>query len=299
MLLNGEFSPRAIRRVEAEIRGIAVELIERVRAVGACDFIADFAGILPISIFLRIADLPAADAPRLKLLTDQITRPDGSMSFQDAVQGFHDYLGAFVDERLGGDRDDMLSKMINGTVDGRALTRHEALQLCSQVVIAGLDTVVNFLGFMMQWVAENPAERDRLAAEPTRIPQAINELLRRFPMVSIGREVKADIDFGGVRLRAGEMVIAPTVLHGIDARTHDRPEIVDIDRRRPPEHLTFGTGDHKCPGAHLARTELVISLEEWLARIPDVRIAPGAAITYDGGIVGSLKTLPLVWTPAT
>lgn len=294
MLLNDNLSPRAIRQVEGDIRGIAVDLIDAVRGDGGCDFIPAFAAVLPIRIFLKLVDLPPEDAPRLKWLTDQVTRPDGTMSFADAVGEFHTYLGVVVDERFGSDRTDMFSRLINGRVEGRALTRHEALQLCSQVLIAGLDTVVNFLGFMMEWLATHPAERDRLAANPSLIPQTINELLRRFPIVSIGREARTDLRFGDAEVRAGEMVIAPTVLHGIDMRAHDRPLEVDIDRR-DPNHLTFGTGDHKCPGAHLARTELVISLEEWLARVPDVRLAPGAEVTYGGGIVGCLTTLPLVW----
>lgn len=295
MLLNDNLSPRAIRKVEGDIRGIAVDLIEAVRADGGCDFVTAYANILPIRIFLKIVDLPVSDAPRLKWLSDQITRPDGSISFQDTVAEFHNYLGGVVDVRIGTDRDDMLSRMINGLVEGRPLTRHEALQLCSQVLIAGLDTVVNFLGFAMHHLATHPDQRDRLAAEPGLIPEAVNELLRRYPIVTIGREVRHDISFGGVALKAGDMVMSPTALHGLDTRANDRPLDVDL-KRRNAAHSTFGHGNHKCPGAHLARTELVISIEEWLKRVPDVTLAPGAEVTFSGGIVGCVDTLPLIWS---
>lgn len=294
LLLNATLDPRAIRQVERDIRAIAVELIEAVRADGACDFIAAFASQLPIRIFLHLVDLPAEDAPRLKWLTDQITRPDGTISFQDTVAEFHAYLDGIVASRRGTDRQDMFSRMINGTVDGRPIEQHEALQLCSQVLIAGLDTVVNFLGFTLHHVATDLPLRDRLAADPSLIPAAVNELLRRYPTVSIGREARTDLMFGGVAVKAGEMVIAPTVLAGLDERHDPATRQVDIDRR-PPVHLTFGTGHHRCPGAHLARIELVISLEECLARMPGVRIAPGARLRYAGGIVGCLLSLPLVW----
>lgn len=296
MLLNDNLSPRAIRKVEPDIRAIAVELIEKVRGDGGCDFIATYASILPIRIFLKMVDLPAADAPRLKWLSDQITRPDGSISFQETVAEFHAYLGAVVDARLGTDRGDMLARMINGRVEGRPLTRYEALQLCSQVLIAGLDTVVNFLGFAMLHLATHSGQRDQLVARPGLIPAAVNELFRRYPLVTIGREARRDIEFGGVTVKAGEMVMAPTPLHGMDERANARPLEVDLERRGA-EHSTFGNGEHRCPGAHLARTELVISLEEWLARVPDFRLAPAAKVTFSGGIVGCVDSLPLLWGP--
>jgi cytochrome P450 len=295
LLLNDNLSPRAIRKVDADIRAIAVDLIEAVRGDGGCDFIASFASILPIRIFLKIVDLPAADGPRLKWLSDQLTRPDGSISFQDAVAEFHTYLGSVVDARLGTDRDDMLARMINGQVEGRPLIRHEALQLCSQILIAGLDTVVNFLGFAMLHLATHPEQRDRLAADPALIPTAVNELLRRYPIVTVGREARREMEFGGVMVMPGDMVITPTVLHGTDARANPHPLEVDFDRRNA-EHSTFGSGSHRCPGAHLARTELVVSIEEWLRRVPDLALAEGASLRFQSGIVGCVETLPLVWT---
>ncbi len=293
-LLNGTLSPRAVRAIERDIRAIAIELIEEMQPHGRSDFIADYAHVFPIRIFLRIVDLPAADAPRLKWLTDQITRPDGSISFADTVAAFHDYLGTVVDRRMGGAGNDMFSRLVNGEVEGRRLTRHEALQLCSQVLIAGLDTVVNFLGFALLHLATHPDHRSALAADRTAIPGAVEELFRRYPIVTIGREVRRDMDFGGVRLRTGEMVIAPTVLHGMDERANSRPLDVDFDRRRA-EHASFGRGHHMCPGAALARAEMRISLEEWLARIPEFSLAPDAEIRFSGGIVGCVEALPLVW----
>jgi cytochrome P450 len=295
MLLNDNLSPRAVRKVEADIRMIAVELIEAVRAEGHCDFIAAYAAILPIRIFLKIVDLPTTDAPRLKWLSDQITRPDGSISLKDTVAEFHAYLGTIVDTRLGTDRQDMLARMINTPVNGQPMSRFDALQLCTQILIAGLDTVVNFLGFAMLHLATHPAQRDRLVADRSLIPAAVNELLRRYPIVTIAREARHDMRVAGVDVQAGDMIVTPTVLHGIDARANDHPFDVDFDRRNA-EHSSFGVGHHRCPGAHLARTELVISIAEWLGRVPDVRLAPEAEVRFSGGIVGCVNELPLVWS---
>lgn len=297
MLLNASLSPKAVAMVEGEIRGIAAGLIEGFRTAGGCDVIRDFAEKLPIAVFLKIVDLPESDTPMLKRWTDATTRPDGTMTFEAAIGAFFDYLRPVIAERRGSGRQDMLTRMVSGEIDGRPLTETEALQLSAQILIAGLDTVVNFLGFVLLHLATSPAHRAALLADPSLIPAAVDELFRRYPIVSIGREVKADMEFGGVALKAGEMVLCPTALHGLDPRANDRP--TDVDYHRPAaEHSTFGQGHHKCPGAHLARTEVRITIEEWLRRIPSFRLADGASVRMNGGIVGCLSALPLVWDAA-
>jgi len=88
--------------------------------------------------------------------------------------------------------------------------------------------------------------------------------------------------------------MAPTILHGLDEQHNPVPLNVDFERENV-QHSTFGAGSHSCPGAHLARTETRILLEEWLLRIPDFRVAPGQEVSFTGGIVGSVNNLPLVW----
>jgi cytochrome P450 len=109
-----------------------------------------------------------------------------------------------------------------------------------------------------------------------------------------GREVRMDIEFGGVQLKQGDVLIASTVLHGLDRRLHSSPMEVDFDRKRSV-HMTFGAGPHMCPGANLARSELRIALEEWLERIPEFVLAPGGKVAFSGGLTGALERLPLVW----
>jgi camphor 5-monooxygenase len=238
--------------------------------------------------------LPAADVPKIKYWTDQIVHPDGSMSYAQAKQHIYAYLDPYLDARHGGDGQDMLSRIINGRVHNRALTRAEMQSLCMQMLLGGLDTVVNFMGFVFLFLARNPAHRHALGAEPGLIPSAVEEFLRRFPVVSLAREVKYDLDYDGVRLRQGDMVAVPTPLAGTDGRVNSQPLEVDF-QRRAATHVSFGNGPHICPGALLARTEMRITLEEWLARIPDFAVAPAAEIRFRGGLVGVVDALPLVW----
>lgn len=297
-LLSNGLSPRAVGAAEAAIRDLTVTLIEGFRTRGHCNFTHDFAEQLPIRIFMQIVALPAADMPRLKYLADQFTRPDGSMEFKDVRRNFQAYIAPIIQARRGGDGTDMLSRMINGQVDGRPLTDEEAANLCIQVLVGGLDTVVNFMGFVMLYLARDASARRFLAAQPDQIRNAINELARRFPLVTVGREVTHDFVYEGASLRKGEMIVAPTLLHGLDEHENPAPLTVDFARAEV-RHSTFGSGSHTCPGAHLARTETRILIEEWLQRIPEFGLAPGAEITYTGGIVGSVNALPLAWDVAT
>lgn len=294
-LLNSNLSPRAVSTIEPSIRALTITLIEGLRPAGGCNFTKDFAEQLPIRIFMQIVNLPANDTPKLKHLADQFTRPDGTLTYPEVIKLFREYIGPVIQARRGGTGTDMLSRLINGRVGDRPLTDEEAANLCIQVLVGGLDTVVNFMGFVMLFLAQDVQARAALAAEPKRIPHALNELARRFPLVTVGREVRDDLEFEGLPLKKGEMIVAPTILHGLDDRENKDPFTVDF-ARSAIRHSTFGSGSHTCPGAHLARTEVKIMLEEWLSRIPEFHLAPHRQIRFTGGIVGSVVELPLAWS---
>ncbi len=293
-LLNSSFSPRAVHAMEARVRKLAETLVAGIAPRGRCKFTDDFAAALPIQVFMELAGLPLADAPRLKYLTDQVTRPDGSMSFIDALTEISRYMTRHVEARRGAPGDDMLSRIVNGEVEGRPLTPEEAVNFTTQVMIAGLDTVVNFLGFAMLLLAGEPEMRRRLAADPSLVPAAVDELFRRYPIVTVARELTADINYEGAALKRGDMIALPTALHGTDAGVHVDPLRVDL-ARADRTHSTFGGGVHRCPGAQLARAEVRITIEEWLKRIPDFSVEKGAEIRFASGIVGAVLDLPLVW----
>ncbi len=298
LLLNTSLAPRTVNNLEGDIRALAGALIERVRLNGHCDFTRDYAELLPVQIFMRMVNLPQSDVGLIKGWTDHIVHPDGRMTYQKEKQHLYDYLEPHIDARFGGTGEDMLSRIINGKVNERALSKAEMLSLCMQMLLGGLDTVVNFLGFAMLFLAQNPDHRRALIAEPELIPNAVGELLRRFPVVTLAREVRQDMDYAGVQLCRGDMIAIPTPLVGTDERLN--PEALQVDfRRSTSQHATFGNGPHICPGAHLARTEIRITIEEWLSRIPDFEIPSDALLRFRGGLVGVVDGLPLVWNVAT
>ncbi|RJG03166.1 cytochrome P450 [Noviherbaspirillum sedimenti] len=287
-----------VNGMEDKIRDLAVSLIEKLRPQGHCNFTEDFAEPFPIRIFLMLVNLPESDAPHLKHLADQLTRPDGEMSFVAARDALHDYLSPVIDERLANPGADAISKIVHGKINGRPITKKEAQRVGALLLAGGLDTVVNFLGFSMQFLAQSPEHRKELIDHPERIPAATEELLRRFSLVVNVRTLKSDTEFHGVQLKKGDQIVLPPLLTGLDERENACPMHVDFNRKKV-SHTTFGHGAHQCVGQHLARREIMLTLKEWLARIPDFQIAPGAKIVHQGGIVGAVRELPLVWDPAT
>lgn len=293
-LLNDNLKPAAVRGLHDRIRSAAATLIDGFYHRGTCNFTEEYARILPIRIFMSLVDLPEGDTDKIVLWAECMTRPEPVMPFDAARQAFFDYLDPIIAQRREQPGDDMISNMLKGGLDGRTLSHEEALALCTQVLIAGMDTVVNFLGFVMAEMARNPAARKAIAVKPGGILAGTNELFRRFGLVTIAREVRHDMQFCGVDLKAGDMVCIPTAVHGIDAKINAEPLEVNFDRARAP-HSAFGSGPHMCPGQELARSEVAITLEEWLRRIPDFEITEDSDLSCRPGIVGSLARVCLKW----
>lgn len=292
--LNHSMAPAAVNAMGDDIRGIVTSLIDGFVDRGECNFTRDFADILPIRVFLSMMNLPEDDIPQTKYWADQLIRPDGTITFADALQNLKDYIAPYVDERMGTDGTDMLSRMVNAEINGRRLTREEAIKLSIQVFIAGVDTVVNLLGFVFLFLARNEKHRLQISSGEITVSDAVEEILRRFPLVTVAREVTEDFEFHGVQLKAGDMVAAPTPLAGMDNAF--TPNAVDVEfGRKQGNSLTFGRGAHTCPGKNLARVELRIAIEEWLKRIPDFDVAENSQVSFSSGIVGVVNELNLRW----
>jgi cytochrome P450 len=163
--------------------------------------------------------------------------------------------------------------------------------------LGGLDTVVNFLSFMMIHLARNPALVDELRSDDLKLTRGAEEMFRRFPVVSEARMVARDFEFKGVHLKRGDMILLPTALHGLDEAQNEDPWRVNFGRRTI-SHSTFGGGPHRCAGLHLARMEVTITLQEWLERIPKFALQEATRPIYRSGIVAAVDNVRLVWPTA-
>jgi len=298
--LDKGLNPAQMRKVEDKVRAVAAELIEALASRGECDYSAEYAKVFPVRVFMALADLPMEDVPLLSQFATQMTRPDGetpeemAASLDAANRGFFEYVDPIIRDRTGGSGDDMITLMVNTEINGQPITHDKALGLISLLLLAGLDTVVNFLSFIMIYLAQHPEVTAELHSDPLKLMRSAEEMFRRFPVVSEARMVAKDISFKGVQLKRGDMILVPTALHGLDDSLNPNPWKLDLERRGM-SHSTFGGGPHRCAGMHLARMETIVSLEEWLKRIPEFSLRVDAKPTYFSGIVAAVQNVPLVW----
>jgi cytochrome P450 len=295
--LSVALSRKAVADISPGVRQLAIELIEELAPKGRCEFVEDFAYKLPIIVFLRLVDLP--EEHRLGLLEQvaKIIRPGSDKG--ELVRGLSAYLAPVVHERYVNPKDDLISWLGQRTIDDERMPEGELLSMCTLLLIGGLDSVANTLGFFARFLAENPAHRHQIIANPGIISGAVEELLRRFPTVTAGtgRLCIADTTLGPAEIKAGEIVMASPAMMTLDDATYPDPLKVDFSRQIDSVG-TFGQGPHRCVGANLARSELTIFLQEWLARIPDFSVAQGETVRFQSGVNISYRRLVLEWPVA-
>lgn len=293
-LLNPLFSPPRMRAMEDKVRKAARHHIASFKDKGKCDFIRDFAFPFPVSIFLDLIDLPHEDTARFMTWEHDLLHESDLDTVGNAVRNVTGYMREVIADRRRNPRDDFISYGIQAEIRGRPLTDDELIGYTFNLFIGGLDTVTSVMGLHFRHLAENPEHQRRLRNDPAFIKTGLEELLRAFGATSTFRTCIKEQQINGVTIKPGDRVLMTTILACRDPEEYDRPNEIDLDRA-PRQIMTFGNGPHVCIGMHLARRELQIALEEFLAAIPEFRIAPGARImTHLGGMVQP-QTLPLVW----
>jgi cytochrome P450 len=160
--------------------------------------------------------------------------------------------------------------------------------------IAGLDTVINGMGFGIRHLAMNPELQDTLRANPALITEAAEELLRRYSFTIPMRRVAQDTKLGGFDLKAGDWLALYIPGADLDPREFDRPEQFDLDRENKV-HVAFGVGPHRCLGAHLARVELQVLYQQMLKRLPRFRLDPDQPARFHSGNIIAFDSLPIRW----
>jgi cytochrome P450 len=290
------FASRFVVALEPKVKAVASELIDDVIGRGECEFVGDFAEVMPVNIFLSLIEVPLSDRPMLREFGKQLTRPDGSMTVEQLAQAADDYLWPFLKVRLESPGDDLFSRILSVPINGRPWTVDEAKRLCRNLLFGGLDTVAAMLGMIVLHLARHPEHQRLLRDQPDLIPAAADEFTRRFPTVSVSRNLVTDVELDGVTMKAGDLVYLPSVLHNLDPRCFDAPEDVNFDRGlNAVRHTTMGAGPHRCVGAGLARSEIIIFLREWLGRMPEFRLDPDRPVTMKGGNVAACTAIPLRW----
>lgn len=290
-ILNTWFTPRAIAPLESDVRSVVRELLDSFAERGSCDFHREFATPLPSGIFLALMGLPMEDLPLFLQWRDNTIRPDvepGDMEGaqrlrEETAHAISEYFRDAIADRRGAPDDSLLSAIVHAERAGQGLSETELLGISHLLLLGGLDTVTASLDCMVAFLATHPEHRRQLVDDPSLIPSAIEELLRWLtPVMVVLRTGKEDIALRDVDLRAGDAV---TLVLGAANSDDDVFGDAEVDFTRDPnKHLAFGAGPHLCLGAHLARLEMRVALEELHARIPSYRLAEGFEPHYSTGI---------------
>jgi len=293
-ILDPVFSPQGIQTLENTIRKLANDLIDEVIDKGECEFTTAYGRPLPVSIFLDLMGLPQDMRDTFVDwavgLLHSTTREGMATAFTQIVA----YIKQAIAEKTANPDDKVISRIVQGQIDGRPMSEKESFGFVLFLFIAGLDTVFATMNNMWLWLAENPARRKEIISRSNDMNAITEEMLRMWAVTFSGRSLRKDLELRGVKMKAGDKVMSVLPSCNYDAEVFADPLTVDFDRTRKPI-LSFAGGVHSCMGAHLARLEIRIGLEEWLKRIPDFAVKPGTKIEYrPGGVVGP-EYLPLVW----
>jgi len=298
-ILNAMFSPKAVREIEPIIRAQARKLVDEVVDRGQCDFVTEIAEHYPPEIFLKLLGIPNERRAEFVAWVDAMARsPDPAAARENSLR-VAALMREVLDERRANPGDDIISRLLQQEFEGRMLNEDELVGMCVLLFIGGLDTVVALLSFIMLYLAGAPIHRHELAANPARIVDGLEEMIRRFSISCIFRYTARDARFAGIDFKAGDRALLVHPIYGIDDRELDDPLSVDFDRP-VSRHTAFGAGPHRCLGSHLGRLELKIFLEEWLSRVPDFEVAGDTqSIAFRGGKIIQPIALPLRWGSAT
>jgi len=301
-ILDPQFSRRRMQLIEPAVRAHARELVNAFVDQGQCEFNSAFAIPLPCTAFLGLMGLPTEELQLFLDLKDGIIRPQNRTDDLDEAnrirvdtgKQIYAYFEGLIDERRAAPGDDLMSHLVTVEFEGRKLTDHEILDISFLLLLGGLDTVTASLGCSVAFFANHPDHRQRLVADPSLIPSAVEELLRwETPVAVVPRVAKCDVELHGVKIEKGQLVSLLIGASNVDDGEFASAGTVDFDRERN-RHLAFGAGPHRCLGSHLARMELRVGLEEFHARVPEYRIQPGEQPRFSPGI-REVQYLPLVW----
>ncbi|OJY39834.1 cytochrome P450 [Pseudonocardia sp. 73-21] len=276
------FLPARTAAYENFIRTQARTLAEGIAARGSGDAVGDYAEHLTLAVLTELLGVPPGG--RFSEWMVRMIRIGGQDQAvrAEVVKEIIAYLDALLTERTAERGDDLISYLVDAEMDGEPLSRKHKLGSAFLVLIAGADTTWSAIGSSIWHLATHDDDRNRLLTEPALMATAVEEFLRAYAPVTVGRISTSDVEMHGRCVHAGERVILPFGAANRDPAVFEAPEEVRIDRRRN-RHLTFGTGAHRCLGSNLARLELRIAIEEWLRVMPHFSLANPGTIEWSGG----------------
>ena len=299
-VVNRQFTPRAVGRLEATIRRTVTEVLDTVEPDEPVDGVDAIASVVPIAVITELFGVGDADGEVFRRWSDTIIaaadQPDPPESAVELGQ-MAEFLMAHI-ESPATDGNDLLEVLKGTELEGRPLNRLEIMGFCMTLLVAGNETTRTLISGGIEVLHQQPSQRADLADDPSLLPIAIEELLRWVtPIQAFGRTAVVDVELGGERILAGDFLVMLYASGNRDEGVFG-PSADQLDVRRSvmPTHLAFGFGEHVCLGASLARLEARIFFEELLARYPKYDLV-GEVEYVKSTLVRGAARMPLVLAP--
>ena len=315
-LVTSPFTLRRMPAYEAATRAIVDELLDQIIGAGEVDVVAALSEPLPIRVIASILGIPAADSDFLVELSSQLVEGTSSRIIDPSAYGntiplellpFNSPAAHALFEfgrKLGNDRrvqprDDLISRLVHAEIDGDRLSDQEFCNFFQLLVFAGNETTRTAISNGLLAFMEHPGELDKLKADPSLIPQAVEEIIRyATPVLHMRRTATCDATLHGKAISAGDWLVLWYASANFDDAVFDNPTAFNVSRAVKPDHVAFGAfGTHHCLGAPLARLELRLLLERLVAR--NARCEQlGPAVRVRSNFVNGLLSLPGQFTQA-
>lgn len=311
-LVNLAFSMKKVDALEGRIRAIVVELIEAMQAKAGrgetVDFVADFAIPLPVAVIAsEIGMQGSTDVATVKRWSDAFADRLGQMIPRERelecareVVEFQRHSKTLIDARRANPTGDLLSDLVHASVDGETpLDDAEIMSVLQQLMVAGNETTTSTLAGGLLNLIRHPAALAEVRADPSLIPNMVEEMLRlEAPTSGMWRVVKRDAELAGAEVKAGTMLMVRFAAANRDPAKYEDPDSFLPARKNARTHLAFGRGIHMCVGNMLSRKELAVAFEELLARLDGFAVAPGATLVWKPNmLLRGLSGLPLTFHP--
>ncbi|MFO7662139.1 MAG: cytochrome P450 [Chloroflexota bacterium] len=301
-LVNQAFTPRRVAAMTGRIQDTAEGLLEKCLKDGMADLISTYALPLPVVVISDLLGIPAHDRDVVAQWSQAIISPGNrGLTYRGRkqnIRAFIHYLRDLFVQRQIDPQDDLITALVQAEEAGERLGETELLSMIALLLVTGHETTVNLIGNGTLALLRHPEQQERLRADPSLWPRAVEELLRFDGPVetSTSRWVRRDTIFKGHHMAGGELVRAAIASANRDADYFDRPDDLDVGRK-DNRHLAFGLGTHYCLGAPLARLEGLIALETLFRRLPDLRLRTAVDdLTWRSGtLLRGMACLPVAW----
>ena len=296
-LLLPPFAPKAIQEWEPAARTSCRQLLDDIAAAVEAgepevDAAVAYTQHIPVRVIAAMLGLPEEDGDRFRIFIHRIIEAPGQVPVTDPEDTLDAYLTRVVAEKRETPGDDLISYLLAAELAGEPLSDDHIRGTIALLIIAGIDTTWSAIGASLWHLAQHPEDRRRWVDEPAIRPFAVEEFLRFYAPVTMARLVAEDTTIGDQPVQADDWVLLPFPSANRDPEAFEDADRFIIDRARN-RHAAFGLGIHRCLGSNLARMELSVAVEEWMARFPDFELSDPDAVRWSTGQVRGPRNLPI------